>query len=484
MFDPRVLNVQKLHLPQKAIFWGLCLVLLAIPLKIHTYHFRPADDANRHIAKALSGKDWPDILVMDASFQQLDHNEGWHWILERLHAVGLSADQLLLLSSVGLAALFLLGGLFLFEKHPLAWGAALLVGMYLVGMWRIMSGRPLVLSASCLLVLLHIWREPSTTSRKKQMVMTVILIGIAGWVHGAWYLFALLPISLVLAGRTPDALGCGGAWLGGSVVAGLLNGSPVLYLWGQVRQTVASVDTASVARQLVSEFQPSVDFTAVVLLLLLLMFWKSTLRNEFPLFAQPAFWLALMGWILSTVNARFWADWGVPAFLLLIASILACWEPEETRKQVNLHTHALSALFLSAALFLTATSDMDDIWSNGDYIDPLSLENPEHREWLPEPGGILYNGSMFTYYYTFFENPHAEWRYMLGHEPALMPAEDLKIYRDLTFYTPRPDSAYQPWVDKMTPADRMVLIQDAPPRLPDLEWKKIASRTWSGRLPR
>ena len=218
-------------------------------------------------------------------------------------------------------------------------------------------------------------------------------------------------------------------------------------------------------------------------MLILVLFWGRTLLKRFALFAQPAFWLAVLGWMLSAVNARFWADWGVPAFLILIASVLAAWEPEEPGKQMNVHTHALTGLLLGVALFFTATADVDDVWSNGDYIDPLRLDNPEHQAWLPEAGGILYSGSMFTYYYTFFENPHADWRYMLGHEPALMPQEDLRIYRDLTFYSPRPDAVYQPWVDKMTAADRLVLTKDARPRLPDLEWKKIAYRTWSGRLP-
>ena len=51
--------------------------------------------------------------------------------------------------------------------------------------------------------------------------------------------------------------------------------------------------------------------------------------------------------------------------------------------------------------------------------------------WLPEPGGIFYSAQMGFFYNTFYRNPQAEWRYILGLEPALMPEDDLKIYRDI-----------------------------------------------------
>ena len=65
--------------------WALVfLVILAIPLKIISYGYIPPDDALRHAAKAVSGKPWPEILVMGPTFQ-IDHNYGWHFLLRQIY---------------------------------------------------------------------------------------------------------------------------------------------------------------------------------------------------------------------------------------------------------------------------------------------------------------------------------------------------------------------------------------------------------------
>ena len=58
----------------------------------------------------------------------------------------------------------------------------------------------------------------------------------------------------------------------------------------------------------------------------------------------------------------------------------------------------------------------------------LTESNPELKGWLPDKGGIFYSADMFLFYQTFFKNPKADWRYMIGFEPTLMPADDLKNY--------------------------------------------------------
>ena len=55
----------------KSYRWVRPLVLLVtaaalflIPLKVVSYGFMPIDDALRHVAKAVTGRSWPEILVM------------------------------------------------------------------------------------------------------------------------------------------------------------------------------------------------------------------------------------------------------------------------------------------------------------------------------------------------------------------------------------------------------------------------------------
>jgi hypothetical protein len=46
--------------------------------------------------------------------------------------------------------------------------------------------------------------------------------------------------------------------------------------------------------------------------------------------------------------------------------------------------------------------------------------------------------------------------------------------------------AYEPWVQKMRPEDRLIIhaTGGAPPNLPELEWNYAATEMWIGRLPR
>src|SRR5438445_1278882 len=76
----------------------VALVILAIPLKIIGLGYLPADDALRHVAKAVSGKPWQDILVLGDTFK-IDQSLGWHAILGAIHhATGWNAESLLIFS--------------------------------------------------------------------------------------------------------------------------------------------------------------------------------------------------------------------------------------------------------------------------------------------------------------------------------------------------------------------------------------------------
>ena len=136
-------------------------------------------------------------------------------------------------------------------------------------------------------------------------------------------------------------------------------------------------------------------------------------------------------------------------------------------------------------LYLSMTSDAASRWSRFKPVDYLSAEDPDQKPWLPEPGGIIYSDDMGVFYNTFFKNPKADWRYILGFEPAIMPKEDLATYRAIQENF-RVYKYFYPWVKKMTAKDRLIIrgSPDAKPKIPELEWYYVAHATWSGRLPR
>jgi hypothetical protein len=119
-------------------------------------------------------------------------------------------------------------------------------------------------------------------------------------------------------------------------------------------------------------------------------------------------------------------------------------------------------------------------------VDPDNPARPSsYAKWLPEPGGIFYTDSMDLFYSTFYANPDAKWRYIIGFESGWMPKEDLDILRRIQWN----DGAYQayaPWVRKMRPEDRLVLDTGPgnQPRIDGLEWTYAVTNVWIGRLPR
>jgi hypothetical protein len=98
------------------------------------------------------------------------------------------------------------------------------------------------------------------------------------------------------------------------------------------------------------------------------------------------------------------------------------------------------------------------------------------------PGGIFYADNMQFFYNTFYKNPQGDWRYIVGFEPALMPADDLKVYRE------HPPRRGQPRIlstvdQEMRPQDRLAVSRPTQPEIPALEWKQGAPGVWIGRLP-
>jgi hypothetical protein len=215
------------------------------------------------------------------------------------------------------------------------------------------------------------------------------------------------------------------------------------------------------------------------------MLWlKSQKALEFSDIDNPVFILALTGWILGLKTQRFWLDWGFPALCVWMAikfdnliSIKLSGFP--FRKAV---ITAVSAV----VLFFMVTADVASRWTYNLNIEYLSKDNLRQAQWLPDDGGIIYFADMNLFYQTFYKNPRANWRYILGFEPTMMPDEDLGIYRRIHWNLGVPES-YKSWIDKMKPQDRIFIKNPTVnPRqvLSQLQWQKVANNIWVGRLPK
>src|SRR5882672_391887 len=211
------------------VVWLLvALVILAIPLKIIGYGYLPGDDALRHVAKAVSGKSWPEILVVGDNFK-IDHNLGWHAILGALHhAFNWNTESLIVFSVVAL--FFIVNGAMLpWLKRPEAWFVALIAAMLVSDApQRFMLGRPFILTITVLMTIL--FAAQNSKAGWKTFVLFATLMTACTFVHGVWYLWLLPIAAFFFAGQFRWTALFVGAWLTGVFFAALLTGHPADYL--------------------------------------------------------------------------------------------------------------------------------------------------------------------------------------------------------------------------------------------------------------
>jgi hypothetical protein len=466
--------------------------LLCVAGKIIGCGFLPPDDALRHAAKVVSGKSWPEILVLREGFV-MDPHPGWHAILGLIHRwLGCGAETLVVLPVAGLMILFslaALAGLW----WPESWLGALLVAAICnpVFIGRLASGRPYVFTMAVYLVLLMMWaglgeRRP----RLREILTTLFLIAAAAWIHGSFYQLILPAGGLLLAGRWRQALRFGALWAAGSVLGASFTGHPWLFLGQSVRLLSGAFGDYALTNQLVIEFRPTDGDLPVVLAVTAMLLWRARDPDwKARDLADPIFMMGLLGWLLGLKMARFWLDWGLPATLLWLA--LQFQKQFEHCVAFNSGKRLLVTLGLAAGVFLGTTSDRGGRWTWNFSEQHLTQDNPGLTGWLPESGGIIYSVDMTVFYDTFFKNPTAPWRYVLGFEPALMRPEDLAVMRRVqwNFGDLR---AYEPWVKKMRRQDRLIIPASSLPAngpartvasIPELEWLLAPNDWWIGRLP-
>lgn len=463
------------------LVWIIAIsVIILVPFKIISLGYLPFDDALRHSAKAVSGKPWSEILVLGDSYK-VDHNFGWEFFLRQIHLLlNVDADWLVVFSIVFLFLIISSSGFFWLQR-PEAWIGSLLLVAVVASPVRMLFGRPFILSMSVLISILLLWNKSGARQPGWRIIVAIAaMVGAAVFVHGTWYLWALPVVAFALAGQFRWSVVVAAGSAAGILLAAVLVGHPVDYLVEAVQMAFNAVPVGS---QL--EFRPAPLNLFVILLLAALVAVRILTRLETrPIWQNPAFWLVILGLLLGLKVGRFWSDWGLPALLVLLATHLELL----LQKGIPLNSvnRVVVTLVLAIATYFAFTNDHDRRWTKNllDEKQYLVQGDPELEGWLPDKGGIFYTADMSLFFKTFLKNPNAEWRYIVGFEPALMPPDDVRTFRQiLTTYEWRD---YAPWVKKMKPADRL-FIPGAPndqPEIPELEWKYLGPpRVWVGRLP-
>lgn len=468
-----------------AVWIVVVSAVILIPLKIIGYGFMPMDDALRHAAKAVSGKSWQQILVMRDDFS-IDPSPGWQTILSWVHDVNHGgAESLVIFSVVALMLLVMLCGVPWFRR-PEAWLAALLVASVVIPecTTRFARGRPYILTDAVVITILFLWsrgekKVPSTAT----LLFTPLLVAASAWIHGSWYMLVLPGVAILFAGMWREAIAYWICWLIGSVLGCGLTGHPFGFLLQSVRHMFGVFGGLVVNRQLEPELHPSDGAVPAVLAVAALLLWrKSTIGWNPRTLLNPVFMMMALGWVLGLKMQRFWWDYGTPAFIIWVAiELQAHFEKQLTMDSLK---RLLITLAIAAGVYLGFTSDRDGRWTENLTTEFLTPDNPALAGWLPGDGGIIYNSDMDVFFETFYKNPTANWKYILGFESGWMRPEDLDVLRKAqwNFGDAR---AFEHWVTKMRPQDRMIIhaTGGSRPNIPELEWNYAATELWIGRLP-
>jgi hypothetical protein len=458
-------------------------VMLVVPLRVLGTGFLPPDDALRHAAKVVSGRAWAEILVLRGDVA-IDPHAGWHALLGLVHrATGADAHALVLIAVVTLFLVVHLVPL-LSLRRPEAWlmswlGLCVLEPPALV---RFMLGRPFLASIAALVTLGLLWRRLAVRRLDyRAAALCTLAVALAAWIHPSWYLFALFLGAVLVAGERRAALrltACVGA---GVFLAAALSGQFGAFLWESARHPFLVLGTMD-ARTLVVELRPNGNPPFVLFGILGLLAWRA-LRGEWreEVLRDPLLILAAGGWVLGYASLRFWSDWGLPAALVWAALEIQSWLEEHRPAREWRRLGMAAAVGLS--VFVASANDVMGRWSLRMERTYLPLLRPDAALWLPEPGGILYCPDVMLFHQLFYHRPDAPWRYMVGFEPGLLPPDDLAVYRE--FLKEGTLETLRPWVRKMRPPDRLVVVLNgpAPPALAELEWKHLGGLLWSGRTP-
>src|SRR5208282_2886537 len=253
-----------------------------------------------------------EILVLGPAFQ-IDHNYGWHFLLRQIYLGSNCGTEGLVVFSV--VALFTLVGWSALPwlKRPEAWLIALTATALTSGvLGRLLLGRPFLVTIAGLLIILFAWQiRGSTPPRWWTAVWMALLIAICSFVHGVWYLWALPVAAFFLAGQFRWGLALIVGWLAGVFLGASFTGHPFESLYQAVVMAYRAFGMHLTQRTMVTEFRSSSGdvFGLIILGGLLILRQLAGLKAR-ALTTNPAFWLAVLAWVLGFKAVRFAEDWG------------------------------------------------------------------------------------------------------------------------------------------------------------------------------
>jgi len=461
------------------------ILLFAIPLKVETYGFLPPDDAVRHSAFATVEKSWNDILVSDRHIP--DMHIGWHTTLRAVHSLsGVDADGLVVFSVVSMFLLWAIPPLFM-VRRPESWLLALLVGYGLLGLsLRVFLGRPYIFH---LAVLSWILLQTDRLNEKKNswglILFLTLALALSMWWRTTWFMYALPVLAFIMARRWRATL----RLLGMLAVAFflVLPFTGIQLMWDSLALSWQLLGSANYVTQLVTELRPLTGYGTILLLVGLFLIWLRFRGRSLRTFLDtPAFYLLLISIFLGASAGKWWQDFGVPSLVVLMALEFDAFfaDPSVSEKLLPEFSlrRALLGIGVALLLFRFLVADEGGRWTASLHNEYVDIADESIQEGLPEKDGIVYSSSSRVFFQTFFKHPEAPWQYILGFESALMPPEDLKIYRRIQ-WNGGATQCFKPWLEKMRPQDRLWIMQGrgAPaPHISGLKWTHLTSYIWSG----
>ncbi|MFA5085461.1 MAG: hypothetical protein WC482_03755, partial [Candidatus Omnitrophota bacterium] len=248
-----------------------------IPFKIISHGYMPVDDALRHAAKAVSGKDWNKILVLRDDIK-MDSHVGWHAILKGVRsAARLNTFELVLFSVIALFMLFSLIGI-LFLRRPEVWPITLLIMVVadcgLVS--RLLLGRPYIITMSTILALGLTWpRLRYEKNDFKALSLLTLLIAVSTWAHCGWYLFGLPILCFFLAREWRVGFRVAIATILGVAIGAVATGAPYLFLKQTLQHVSLAFGNHTLVRMLVTEFQPGLGSFSIIVVISLMFIWRA-----------------------------------------------------------------------------------------------------------------------------------------------------------------------------------------------------------------
>lgn len=461
--------------------------ILAIPcILVWQHKFIPVDDCLHHAAKSISGKPWNEILVMRDDIR-FDPNPGWHALLSLAHRWSGCGPQALVIFSYASLLILLMMSVLPFFRRPEAWIVALTVAGVMMPdtfFFRLSRGRPYLLTEAFFLILLFLWRKTPGKSSLPLYLTTAGLLALSAWIHGSWYLWGIVPLAFLFLGEFAAAIRFGICLLVGSFLGAALTGHPLAYLGQQVDTVFLVFGSGTLPRLLVGELHPAngsgtyIVSLAVVWMLRRLLTDTRTADPDDRLLIMTG----LLGWIGGLSISRWWSEWGLPATVLWMG--LAIQQILETRLLLPRARQLVLVALTCTALVFAFVANRNERWTAlvWESKNRPGLKTQEDTAWMPDAGGIVYNSQMTVFSLLFCQNPGGPWRYVYGFESGFMTSENLRILRDIQF-NGGDWSAYRPWIERMTAADRLIVMCPEQPDIPSLDWIMFDKGLWSGRLP-